>query len=247
MGLNKDKIIFDAADLATSDLVGSSIVGANGTTVVTTTGTALDINIASSSGMGIYAEDAAHVSADLGQLILAVRNDTQGSMVSANGDYGALQLDAVGRLRVVADLDFIGDLLADDAVDAENPLKVGSQSKSGLLTAISASGDKANLLSDMYRRIFTNDAPNVAGGYGTASVTNAAAAIVAASAGRQSLLIQNNSATDFFVGTDASVTTANGVKVAKGGSIEVKIGQNINLFAIAASAGPHNARYLQLG
>ena len=45
-------------------------------------------------------EDAAHVSGDQGIQVLAVRNDTPGSLVSTDGDYGSLQLDATGNLRV---------------------------------------------------------------------------------------------------------------------------------------------------
>lgn len=51
-----------------------------------------------------FAEDSAHVSGDYGMQMLAVRNDAGTSLVSADGDYGSLQLDSVGRLRVLADL-----------------------------------------------------------------------------------------------------------------------------------------------
>lgn len=52
-----------------------------------------------------YAEDSAHTSGDLGSMSLAVRNDSEGSLVDADGDYAPLQVDSSGRLRVVADLD----------------------------------------------------------------------------------------------------------------------------------------------
>jgi hypothetical protein len=44
------------------------------------------------------AEDAAHVSGDIGTYILAVRQDTLASSVSADGDYASLKLDASGAL-----------------------------------------------------------------------------------------------------------------------------------------------------
>lgn len=53
-----------------------------------------------------HAEDAAHVSGDLGNMALAVRNDSEGSLVDTDGDYAPLQVDSVGRLRVIADLDY---------------------------------------------------------------------------------------------------------------------------------------------
>lgn len=54
---------------------------------------------------GQHDEDAAHSSGDPGLFMLAVRNDTEGSLVSADGDYAPFQVDSSGRLRVVADID----------------------------------------------------------------------------------------------------------------------------------------------
>lgn len=44
-----------------------------------------------------HAEDAVHASGDGGIMALAVRKDNPASLVSADGDYAALQIDAVGR------------------------------------------------------------------------------------------------------------------------------------------------------
>src|SRR3990167_4942947 len=46
-----------------------------------------------------YAEDAAHVSGDIGTMALAVRQDTQVDF-GADGDYVPLSIDADGALRV---------------------------------------------------------------------------------------------------------------------------------------------------
>jgi hypothetical protein len=54
---------------------------------------------------GRYLEDSAHISGDAGIFVMAVRNDSEGSLVNADGDYAPLQVDASGRLRVVADLE----------------------------------------------------------------------------------------------------------------------------------------------
>ena len=54
---------------------------------------------------GRYLEDAAHASGDAGLFMLAVRNDADTSMVSADGNYAPLQVDENGRLKVVADLE----------------------------------------------------------------------------------------------------------------------------------------------
>lgn len=50
-----------------------------------------------------YAEDSAHASGDTGTVALVVRNDTPGSLCSADGDYAVLQVDADGALRVTID------------------------------------------------------------------------------------------------------------------------------------------------
>lgn len=62
------------------------------------------------------AEDAAHSSGDQGIMGLAVRNDTEGSLVDTDGDYAPLQVDSSGRLRVVTAVD-IDDDLADTAIE----------------------------------------------------------------------------------------------------------------------------------
>ena len=45
--------------------------------------------------------------------------------------------------------------VADDAVDSGNPVKIGSRALSGALAAVSATGDRADLISDLYRRILS--------------------------------------------------------------------------------------------
>jgi hypothetical protein len=61
------------------------------------------------------AEDSAHGSGDQGIMGLAVRNDTEGSLVDTDGDYAPLQVDSSGRLRVTTSVD-IDDDLADTAI-----------------------------------------------------------------------------------------------------------------------------------
>lgn len=58
-----------------------------------------------------YLEDSAHVSGNRGVFSLAVRNDTEGSLVSADGDYAPLQVDSLGRLRVNADISVVWDAI----------------------------------------------------------------------------------------------------------------------------------------
>ncbi len=73
----------------------------------------------------VLAEDAAHSSGDPGTLSLAVRQDTISNSTSADGDYGALKINSVGRLYTSATIDAaipagtnaIGKLAANSGVD----------------------------------------------------------------------------------------------------------------------------------
>jgi hypothetical protein len=47
-----------------------------------------------------YAEDSVHTTADVGVQVLSVRNDTLASLVSADGDYAPLQVNADGALYI---------------------------------------------------------------------------------------------------------------------------------------------------
>ena len=63
-------------------------VNASGALYTVTTGT----------GAGQYAEDAAHTDGDIGNQVLAVRNDTLASLSDTDGDYSPVQVDALGAV-----------------------------------------------------------------------------------------------------------------------------------------------------
>ena len=56
-------------------------------------------------------------------------------------------------------------------------------------------------------------------GFNTVTVTTSATLIVGANTQRQSLIIDNTSAQDLYIGPDDSVTTANGTRIVKGGNL----------------------------
>lgn len=68
------------------------------------TSNALDVNIASGALVldwtFDYAEDSAHSSGDIGAFVLGVRQDTLAASTSADGDYAAFKVDAVGSMYV---------------------------------------------------------------------------------------------------------------------------------------------------
>lgn len=249
----------------------------------------------------LYAEDSVHVSGDLGNFALAVRHDADTSMVSNDGDYAPLQVDATGRLKVDAtfatSFDFVypedqaaadadpgayvltvrqdtpavttsndGDFqsfktdnvgrlwthsiidgdVADDAADAGNPIKVGTRSEWGALAAISANNDRADLISDKYRRLYVNNGANVAAASAAVSVTSAGVNLVTAGnlAGRRQILIQNLGNRAIYVGP-SGVSITSGIRIAANANVTLEVGQDINLFGITDTTA-QDVRVLEL-
>lgn len=190
------------------------------------------------------AEDAAHASGDIGAYVLAVRQDTL-SASAADGDYASFKLDALGRLWTAAQVS--GDV-ADDAADSGNPLKTGTRAVSGALAAVSATGDRADSISDLYRRHWVNTSANIAGSNAAVSVDTTAGGIaVFASplAGRRKVQVQNLGNKAIFIGF-GTVTAANGMRIAGGATQTLEdFGPDLALKAIAES-GTQDVRVLQL-
>lgn len=184
------------------------------------------------------AEDSAHTSGDIGTFTLGVAQATLAASVSADGDYGAFKLDSRGALWTAP----IGTA-ADDAADTETPVKIGSRSTNAALSALSAAGDRANVISDLYRRILVSDTPSIAVGTSTVSAGLTETAITAL-AGRTSMIIQNTSNNDVYVGA-TGLTTATGIRIGKGATLDLKVGEFVNMFLIAGSAA-NTVRILQL-
>lgn len=101
------------------------------------------------------AEDTAHVSGDYGVVLLAVRKDSGATLVGADGDYSALQVDADGKLVTSAGgaSSSAGDVAHDD-VDSGNPVKTGGKAHTSEPTAV-ANGDRVNAYYDEngYQRV----------------------------------------------------------------------------------------------
>jgi hypothetical protein len=103
------------------------------------------------------------------------------------------------------------------------------------------------LISDLYRRVWVNTAPNISGSNAAVSVdTTAGGVALFASplAGRRRVVIKNmgNKAIALGFGT---VTFANGIPLAGGANVEMELGPDLALKAIAES-GAQDVRVLQL-
>lgn len=187
------------------------------------------------------AEDSASASGQVGLSVLNVRQDTLASSVDTDGDYAWFKTNSRGALWTAP----VGTV-ADDAADTENPIKVGSRALGGALAAI-ASGDRADMISDLYRRVYVNDSYNIAMLATAVNVTNTAVELIpTALGGRRQMVIQNLSNREIFIGPANTVTTANGFRIAAGATIGLDLGPNVTVWAIAANAGPFGVRVLEL-
>lgn len=183
------------------------------------------------SSQTAYAEDSAHASGALGDFSLGVRQDALASSTSADGDYSAFKMTSRGALWTTA----VGTS-ADDAADTEAPIKVGSKATGSALSPVSTTGDRADLTSDMYRRIFINDSPNIGVSSQLLTVGATEVAFPAALGGRRRLMVQNTSNNDVCVGP-TGLSMSSGLRVGKGSTLSLEVGENVNLFSISGSAG----------
>lgn len=121
-GIGKYKIEVDVADLANGDSIASYLVSASGALIDSA---AINGNeslyVVSASE---FAEDTAHASGDRGIQALAVRHDDDATgLVSADGDYSPLLVDALGRLKVSADIEVASDFVyAEDSAHTSGDL-----------------------------------------------------------------------------------------------------------------------------
>lgn len=86
---------------------------------ITSTGGALDVNLASGSitvnEEDIFDEDSAHTSGDKGSHVLAVRQDTLAASTDTDGDYASFKVNDLGELYV-KDTDVLAQLVTIDGV-----------------------------------------------------------------------------------------------------------------------------------
>jgi len=247
-------LVVTATDLDIRDLAfATDSVDVSGSSV-TVSGTDIDIrdlvNTQDSIAIGdetnlvdLEQNDAAF-GGGYGFSLYGVRQDAGGSPVSADGDAHPLVFNNDGELKVAADLT---SSVADDDADSGNPIKVGGRgvTTASALGALSATGDRFDLLGDLYRRVFTNDSHNVGWQTSTATIATTALELAATPlAGRKSVIIQNQGSQPIYVGEANTVTTANGIRIPKGASMTFEFGEALDVWAIAPS-GSQDIRVIE--
>ena len=108
-------------------------------------------------------------------------------------------------------------------------------------------GDRGDMISDVYRRLYVNNQPNRAGALLAPTVSaTASQADATALAGRKRILIQNLSDKDIFLGTSNAVTASTGIKIAKQANLEIEWGENIQIWLISAGSISSDVRILEI-
>lgn len=196
------------------------------------------------------AEDSAHVSGDQGIQTLAVRNDTPGSLVNANGDYAPLQVDATGNLRVTGSVTF-GGQYAEDSASASGDMGIFSLGvrRDTTGTSTSASGDYSEIQTWSNGELKTVDVANLTILQQQVSVTSTAAAVPTTSlTNRKTLMLQNTSSAKIWIGS-ATVTTTGataGIEMPANSFMEMDAGPALAVFAIKSGAGSLTLNVLEL-
>lgn len=201
------------------------------------------------------AEDSAHSSGDVGNFILAVRNDADASMVSADGDYAPLQVNANGRLKVDAELDVDFDYVyAEDSAHASGDLGayILAVRQDTLSSSTSADGDygsfKINALGELY--VTSSSDPSlanssIANAAETLDVANTAQNIVASPlSNRKYLYVYNNDNQKMFIGA-SGVTSSNGFPISPGSYMELRIGSAVDIEFVSPKLN-HEIRTMEL-
>jgi hypothetical protein len=127
--------------------------------------------------------------------------------------------------------------VADDAADSGDPVKIGFRATNAALTALSDANDRADGISDLYRRQWVNSSPNIAIDHAVVEINDTTAVQLdsgGALAGRRIVRVQNIGSKDAWIGkTGVTASGANtGLLIPRGGSDTIEWGENIPIYAI---------------
>lgn len=258
MSITKHKLVFDATDADGSDNIGAFLRSSDGTLLTHTDNggkLSLDVNISNTS-IEVTATDL-----DIRDLSFATDSvNVSGSEVSLD----AATLAALESITVSAtDLDIRDLAFATDSVDVSGSSIITGAEKTedsahvsgdignyilsvrqDTLAASASDGDYQSFKTDALGRQYINETHQTMT-HAAVVVGNTATDLVATDlVNRKTILIENTSGTDIYIGS-ASVTTANGILLSKGATVELKIGSGINIHGITSS-GNATVRVMEL-
>ena len=218
------------------------------------------INVNISGQSNVYAEDSAHTTADDGNFILAVRQDTKASTAGTDGDYAGFIQNSLGELYVVDEAGnvLLGTIDADtslisaatqleDAASAggERLMMIGGYRQDADTSPVSADGD--------FHGLIFNDAGQLKVEAQLDSTCNTSIVVTtvtvdttvggvqlvsSALANRREITIQNLGSQDVWIKESTGVTAGsggNGFLLPKDSSANYAWGPALDPYAIAAS------------
>lgn len=250
--LTLDQILLSHADSSIQIGDGTDFLAVNGDGSINAVISATDLDI----------RDLTHVSDSIkvgdGTDFLAVNGDGSINSVVSATDLDIRDLDAAQDNVAISDgtdtlaVNADGSInvtfsvpTADDAPDAGNPLKIGGRAHSGVLAAVSASGDRFDMIGDMYRRQYVNTSYAVGLKTSSATVTTTAAEVLATPlAGRRSVTIQNKGNQSVFLVHSGATAKTDGLEIPKYASATFEFSDVIDMFLVADS-GSQDVRLLE--
>lgn len=233
----KTQISANTTSIATGDNIASYLVDSAGTLLTSVSGS-LNVYPAST-----FAEDAAHTSGDLGQFVLAVRNDAGTALAGSDGDYIPLATDSTGKLWTAASLPASQNFAkAEDSASANGDILavIGVVRKDTAGTLVSADGDYACAQQNAVGELRVVNKAETAILQQVITVgTTAVALPTTALANRKSLMVQMLSGGSLYVGsaTVTSTGATRGIKLGSGGFVNFDVGPSVSIYGIADAAG----------
>jgi hypothetical protein len=219
-----NKLIFDTTATEDSANVGAYLRASDGTLLTHS-------DVGGKKALDVSIADGVNVEVDLSHIDDSVRLGDGTAFFTSTSENGDIALDvhlSNTSIAVTAtDLDIRNlDRLTDN---------VAIQDAAGDELGINADGS-----------VNTKPAGASSAVYGNTSVTNTATDIIGTDAsGRFQVMIQNLGNKDAYIGSDASVTAANGTLLAAGASMVLDAGSAVNVHGITSS-GTADIRYFEL-
>lgn len=187
-------------------------------------------------------EDAAHVSGTEGLQIFAVRQDTLGTLVDADGDLSMLSVDATGSLYTTTSISSLSGQYAEDSAASSGDIgnfQLAVRRDASAATA-GTDGDYSEMQTWAEGSLKTVDVANNTNLQQVVTVGTTAAQLPAANlATRKLLMIQNVSNNILYLGSStvtADETATGGIQVGKGGFMTVEAGPDNDIYGISSAA-----------
>ena len=252
MGLNLDHIVFDPAAAADGNSVGAYLRASDGTLLTHT-------DVGGKKALDVRLAEGVNVEVDLSHVDDSVQIGDGTDLMAVNAD-GSINATVSATNLDIRDLAFATDKV--DVTGSEVSLDSATLTALENITVSATNLDIRDLthVSDSVKvgdgtdflAVNTDGSINVAAASasaaarGATSVTTTATKIIATNlASRRKVIVQNLGSKDMFFGHNNSVTTANGIKVSSGSSVEIEFGPSLDVYGITA-AGTADARYLEV-